>query len=238
MFSAFLSHKDAVRVSLVLKKLSTYGFSGALTGGVAMEIHLVTQGRATKRRSLNDLDFVIESFASIPPSLAQGFLFHHVHPDAPEGKTLLQLIDQEQRLRIDLFRQYGATLARAENIEGYRGPIRITSLEDLVARNVSLVTDSLQRGCPIDIKHAQSFRRLVGLGDPAKIDTAWSDHRQAEAESFQEAVALAHQLLERYSDLVIREEYSTAVTPCPRCQDVAPFQRALPDAIVGILGHY
>ena len=47
-----------MRVSLVLKKLSTYGFSGALTGGVAMEIHLATQRRATERRSLNDLDFV------------------------------------------------------------------------------------------------------------------------------------------------------------------------------------
>ena len=96
---------------MLFDKLSAYGFrGGALTGSLAIEAHLFSQGCNTERRSLNDLDFVVGSFASIPGSLADGFLVHHIHPHAPEGKMLLQLIDREQALRIDLFRKFGATL--------------------------------------------------------------------------------------------------------------------------------
>jgi hypothetical protein len=165
------------------------GFIGVLTGGAATEIHLLHR-RETECRRLNDLDFVVESFASIPESLAQDFLFHHVHPDAPEGKTLLQLIDQEQWLRIDLFRQFGTTLSRAEIMEGPLGSLKVISLEDLVARTTSLVVGNLRRGSVIDRKHARSFLRLAGLGDPAKLEMAWGDHRQSEAASFSEAVGL------------------------------------------------
>lgn len=119
MFTEFLSTRDARRVSLLLQKLSAYGFrGGALAGSLALEAHLLSQGRNTERRSLNDLDFVVESFGSIPGSLADGFLLHHIHPYALEGKTLLQLIDREQALRIDLFRQFGATLTRTERTHG------------------------------------------------------------------------------------------------------------------------
>jgi len=104
MFTEFLSTSDAQRVSLLLEKLSAYGFrGGALTGSLAIEAHLLSPGRNTERRYLNDLDFIVGSFASIPGSLADGFLVHHIHPHAPEGSLLIQLIDREQALRIDLF---------------------------------------------------------------------------------------------------------------------------------------
>src|SRR5438067_1472015 len=176
MFTEFLSASDAHRVSLSLEKLSAYGFrGGALTGSFATEAHLLSQGRNTERRPLSDLDFVVESFNSIPGSLADGFLVHHIHPHASEGKLLLQLIDQEQALRIDLFRQFGATLTRTERLKGPTGPLTVISLEDLVARTTALVVGCLRRGKTVGLKHARAFRRLAGLGDPGRIDAAWGE---------------------------------------------------------------
>jgi hypothetical protein len=239
MFTEFLSTSDAHRLSLLLEKLSAYGFrGGALTGSLAAEAHLLSQGRNAKRRALNDLDFVVRSFASIPPSLADGFLVHHIHPHAPEGKMVLQLIDREHALRIDFFRQFGATLTRTEPLNGPTGPLPVISLEDLVARTTALVLGCLRRGKPIDPKHACTFRRFAGLGEPGRIDAAWRDHRQSELESFHQAAQLAHRLLDRHPELTIPERYSTEVSDCPQCQDEGPFRRARPDVIVQILGYW
>ena len=159
---------------------------------------------------------------------------HHIHPHASEGKTLLQLIDPEQALRIDLFRQFGSTLARTETLNG----LTVISLEDIVARTTSLVVGHLRKGRTIDPKHALAFRRLAGLGDPAKIDAAWHDHRQSELESFDQAAELTHQLLDLHPERVIRERYSTDVRVCAQCQDIGPFRRTRPDTIVKILGYW
>jgi len=234
----FLSASDVQRVYLSLEKLSAYGFrGGALTGSFATEAHLLSQGRSTERRPLNDLDFVVESFASIPGSLADGFLLHHIHPHAAEGKMLLQLIDREQALRIDLFRQFGATLTRTERLKGPAVPLTVISLEDLVVRTTALV-GCLRRGKTVGLKHARAFRRLAGLGDPGRIDAAWRDHRQSELESFHQAAQLAHQLLDLHPELAIRERYSAEVSVCPQCQDDGPFRRARPDIILKILGYW
>lgn len=239
MFTELLSTNDAQRVSRTLERLSAYGFrGGALAGGLATEAHLSSVGRHTEPSALNDLDFVVESFASIPASLADGFLLHHVHPRALEGKTLVQLIDREQALRIDLFRQFGATLTRAGVLNGVIGPLAVISLEDVVARTTSLVLGCLRRGLTIDAKHARAFRRLRGLGEPARLDVAWRDHRQSELESFHQAAEVAHQLLDLHPGLVVRERYSADVTACPHCQDDGPFRRTRPDLIVEILGYW
>jgi hypothetical protein len=235
MFAEFLTPRDAQRVSFAIEKLSAHGFrDGALAGSVAAEVHLLSRGLGTEQRPLNDLDFVVESFASIPGSLAGGFLVHHIHPQAADGKTLLQLIDPEQSLRLDFFRQFGATLARTERLHG----LTVISLEDLIARTTSLVLGHLRKGHAIDVKHARAFRRLSGLGDPAKMDAAWRDHRQSERESFCDAERDAYELLARHPELIIREEYSREITICAKCQDIGPFQRALPETIVKALGYW
>jgi hypothetical protein len=234
MFAESLSARDAARASLSMEKLSAYGFEGALTGSLAAEAHLHSRGLKTEERPLNDLDFVVESFASLPGSLAGGFIVHHVHPHAPEGKTLLQLIDPEQALRIDLFRQFGATLTRAERLRG----LTVISLEDLIARTTSFIVGHLRRGASIDPKHAHLFRRLAGLGDPAKMDAAWRDHGQPETGAFHQAEQLAQELLTRHPELVTCDQYSAQVTVCPRCQDEGLFRRARPEVIVKLLGYW
>jgi hypothetical protein len=231
----FLSVRNTERVSVAMEKLSAHGFrDGALAGGVAAEAHLLSRGLGTEQRPLNDLDFVVESFASIPGSLAGGFLVHHIHPRAAEGKTLLQLIDPEQGLRIDFFRQFGATLTRTERLYG----MTVISLEDVIARTTSLVLGHLRTGKSIDLKHARAFQRLSGLGDPVKMDAAWRDHRQLECESFRDAEHDAQELLARHPELIVREEYSTEARICAKCQDFGPFRRARPETIVKALGYW
>ena len=181
---------------------------------------------------------IVGSFASIPGSLADGFLVHHIHPHAPEGKMLLQLIDREQALRIDVFRQFGATLTRTERLEAPTGPLTVISLEDLVARTTALVLGCLRQGKPIDPKHVRTFRRLASLGEPGRIDAAWRDHRQSELEPFHQAAQLAHRLLDRDPELAVRERYSAEVTVCPHCQEDGLFRRACPDTIVQVLSYW
>jgi tartrate dehydratase beta subunit/fumarate hydratase class I family protein len=60
-------------------------------------------GRDAGVRSLNDIDFIVDSFEHIPQSLAGEFLFRHVHPFDPPGKTLVQSIDPETMVRVDVF---------------------------------------------------------------------------------------------------------------------------------------
>ena len=103
MFAAFLTGDDARRATEVVHAVVAHGLRCALTGGLAIEAQLRTHGRPVELRRLNDIDFVVEGFASIPESLAGSFLQHHVHPDARDGRTLLQLIDEPRAIRIDLF---------------------------------------------------------------------------------------------------------------------------------------
>jgi hypothetical protein len=45
VFDAILSDDEASRATSVVKALLTHGFRGALTGGVAIEAHLLARGR-------------------------------------------------------------------------------------------------------------------------------------------------------------------------------------------------
>src|SRR4051812_15218578 len=162
-----LNHADALRADAVAEKLLAHGFRPALTGGLAIEAHARAHGRGSVRRPLNDLDFVVESFAGIPASVAGDFLLHHVHPSAAEGKTLVQLIDAARAVRVDLFRAFGQTLSRTKRLEPDGGtcPLELVSIEDLAARTTAYVYGRLSDGRGLDPKHAIAFRRLSGLGD-------------------------------------------------------------------------
>lgn len=67
---------------------------------MAIGIHSVTSGIATER-SLNDLDFVASRFEDIPDTLANGFLFRHVHPHerlGRLGRMTKQIVDADAEL--------------------------------------------------------------------------------------------------------------------------------------------
>jgi hypothetical protein len=238
LFTALLHEDDARRATAVVRAVLARGLPCALTGGLAIAARLRTSGRRVERRALNDVDLVVPSFADIPESLAAAFLLNHVHPDAAEGRTLLQLIAGTERLRIDLFRAFGATLARATTLEEATGALRVVSIEDLVARTTAMVCGQLREGRPVDAKHVTAFNQLLGLGRRDRLDLAWADHRQNVPGTLADAVVETTGLLRERPELVVVEEYSTQITPCDRCRPHGVFRPAAPERIVQILGYW
>ena len=187
---------------------------------------------------MNDIDLVVDGFGAIPESVTASFLLHHVHPDAIEGKTLLQLIDEATAVRVDLFRAFGNTLARASALDDETGALHVLSVEDLVARTTALVCGSLRLHKQVDAKHATAFACLLGMGQIERLAGAWSDHRQAVPRTLEEATREALWLLETHPELVVVEEYSAAVMPCERCREQGPFRPGPADKIVQTLGYW
>ena len=146
MFTALLYEDDARRATAIVRAILAHGLHCALTGGPAIAAQRRACGRPLERRALNDVDLVVHSFADIPASLAASFLLNHVHPDAPAGRTLLQLIDEPHRLRTDLFRAFSRTLARSAPIGEVTGTLPAVSVEDLVARTTAMVCGQLRLG--------------------------------------------------------------------------------------------
>jgi hypothetical protein len=238
-FDLFLSPADATRVCRVMAKLELHDFREfALTGGLAVETHWIGLAYAPQVRALNDVDIVVESFGAIPAALANTFLCRHVHPKAPEGKTLVQLVDADEAVRIDIFRARGATMARCQTVSFRTGPIQIVSLEDLAARDASLVMD-LERGSPVALKRAEDFERLAEALDAGQVEIAWRDHRrETDPATFYEACGHIRELVRSRGELLIVPDYShDGDAVCPKCEETRPFRLASPHAILSILGY-
>jgi len=175
---AFLSPTDSARAQHTLAKLGSHSLSPfVLTGGLAIEAHLACRGIPPASRPLNDVDFLVDSFDQISPSLATQFIFRHVHPEDAPGKTLLQCVDPETSVRVDIFRAYGRTTARSVPIEIHGTPWRMISIEDLAARTARLCLD-LAFDTPLPAKHARDFLRLLPHADLDRMQPVWIEHRK------------------------------------------------------------
>jgi hypothetical protein len=236
LFDAILSIENASRATAVVEDLLALGFRGSLTGGLALAVHMHARGHRVRRRPLNDLDFVIDGFPSLRETVADRFLLTHVHPIAPEGKLVVQLIDPQRTLRVDVFRAFGATLSRSASV-GETGPLGVVSLEDLVARTTAHLCGRLRAGHEVDAKYVQMFLDLANVSGELMLDEAWHDHREDNPPSFTEAFLDVRRLLARHPERVTTSTYSALVTRCNRCQNVGPFQCASPAQIVEILGY-
>jgi hypothetical protein len=99
MLERFLSRNDQGRAQRVIQKLARHNLrSWVLTGGIAVEIHHLMRGAEPVRRPLNDIDFLATAFDCLPKDLRKTFLFRHVHPFDPPGKTMLQAIDVDEAI--------------------------------------------------------------------------------------------------------------------------------------------
>jgi len=84
----FLSPADAARAVSTLRHLARHDLSRfALTGGFAIESQIHTHGGQPHLRTLHDIDFLVDSFRDLPPSLGTELL-RHIHPHDPPAKTL------------------------------------------------------------------------------------------------------------------------------------------------------
>ena len=122
-------------------------------------------------RGLSDIDFVASAFDCIPETLAEDFLFRHMHPFDPPSKTILQLMDAETALRIDLFRACGKTMRRTAPLDFPSGPVQLISQNDIQTRAVTILLD-LRDGIPVSAKHANDYPRLQKFLPPSGIETA------------------------------------------------------------------
>lgn len=238
-FFASLSAAGAGLVMRVLDKLRRHEIGDwALTGGPAFEIHAMRLGLDVSARVLNDLDFVAAAFERLPETLAHDFWFRHVHPVAAPGKTMAQLIDPENALRIDVFRAQGATMHRTARIDFPGGPVAAVSLEDLIARTARLLLD-LAAGVPVARKHARDYVRFAECVRPERMEAAWRDHRKTTQPAvFQEAKAMLHRLLPTSAHLLIVPRYSQDPhARCPLCVSDSAFPLADPQAVRSLLGY-
>ena len=238
-FSRFLDRKDAERAARTLRKLAACDISRwALTGGLAVEIHILQHGRESGGRRLRDMDFVAGLFEDIPACLGSEMLLRHVHPfDAP-AKTMLQCVDEETALRVDLLRAYGEEMQRVVpvKLEGLR--LNMISVEDVQGAHARVVWE-LVMGRRVAPQHARDFLRLQPLVANSQMEEIWQEHRTPECPvSYAETVVELHKVIPSRTELLVPREYSKDVNAvCKRCQGSEIFKLADASRVFAILGY-
>ena len=189
-------------------------------------------------RPLNDIDFLARTFDDIPASLAQDFLFRHVHPHAPPAKSLMQCVHPGTAVRIDIFRAHGATIHRAISVGVGSLTLRMISLEDLTAYTAR-ISMSLAAGQPLPVKHAQDLLRLLPMISIAEIEPVWREHRKPNhPESFAEAALWLQHLIASRKDLQVVTKYSLDIrSVCAICEQTEAFPLADASRILSLLGY-
>jgi hypothetical protein len=187
---------------------------------------------------LNDIDFVAPAFECIPETLARDFLFRHIHPFDPPGKTMMQLVDADTSLRVDVFRADEGIMGRAISFDVPSGPLRVISVEDALAHEARLLLD-LGANVPVPAKHADDYLRLAELVKSSNMETAWQDHRKpTHPMTFAETNTLLKPLIATRRNLLINLEYSKDTAEiCPRCVRTSRFRLADPNIVLSLLGH-
>jgi hypothetical protein len=239
----FLNSVDASRLAATLHRLSRHDISGwALTGGIAIELHIQRFGGEACLRPLHDVDFVADSFEQIPASLGDKLrdelLMRHVHPHDPPGKTMLQGVDPETSVRVDVFRAYGFEMDRVSTIEVAGVALRMVSLRDIVARHARLNWD-LMEGKQVAPKYARDFLRLLEFVAVDQMEDIWQEHRKPQSpENFAATIQQLRRVIGLRSDLLVGPTYSTDPDEvCPRCRKTDAFRLADARQIMLHLGY-
>ena len=236
---SFLSLDDSTRTLHTLRKLALHEVSRwALVGGLAVEFHCLRAGHSHAIRHLNDIDFVAPAFECIPETLARDFLFRHVHPFDPPGKTIMQLVDADTSLRVDVFRVEEGVMSRTISVDVPSGSLRLISVEDVLAREARLLLD-LYAGVPVPAKHAGDYLRLAELVQSSTMETAWQDHRKpTHPMTFGETNTFVKELIATRRNLLINPDYSKDTAEiCRRCVPTPAFQLADPNVVLSLLGY-
>jgi hypothetical protein len=201
-------------------------------------MHCRQRGQAPAIRPLNDIDFLADSFDDIPKTLSSDFLFRHVHPHDPPGKTLLQGVDPETSVRLDVFRADGGTMGRAKFLEGSDVGLCVIGLGDLTARIVRLCLD-LVSGTSLPAKHARDCMRLLPLTETEAMEAVWQEHRKTNHPVlFRDAAGQVEDLIRARTDLQVVPVYSQDPDEiCARCMETEAFPLADSRSILALLGY-
>ena len=239
-FDLFLSSVDAARIRRVLHKLHRGSFDHyALTGSLAMELHLAEVGSGRGLRRLNDIDIVVDRpFSAFPTALAESFSLRHIHPNAAKGKMLIQAVDLQESLRIDMFSDFGGQVGRTKTFDLETMSLRAVSLEDLAARACAISMDIVQEKA-VPSKHGRDFLELLDVINFADAEIAWQDHRSSnDPATFTEAALMVRWLIDSRPELLVVPEYSKDINEvCKKCVEIDPFRLGSASEILSALGY-
>ncbi|SCB38897.1 hypothetical protein [Rhizobium hainanense] len=232
----FLKTTDAERVFNVLQKLNACGLDYAVTGGMALEPALGSG--LGRQRALNDIDVVVSGFDALPPALASAFMISHANPHRPTGKLAIQLVEPEQRVRIDVFSACGDALERIGPALIGDLAIKVVAVEDLACRIASEMM-CFSRGDAVPHKCADDHARASQVVDMKLVEKAWQDQRrEIDPLTYAEASVQIVEALKRDTGELVKPTYSTDTDAvCRHCYDTANFTVASPKSILSILGY-
>ncbi|SCB48959.1 hypothetical protein GA0061103_0479 [Rhizobium multihospitium] len=232
----FLEAADAQRVISVLQKLNACSLDYALTGGIALEPSLGSE--LGRQRAFSDIDIVASTFEALPSTLASAFMISHAHPDRPLGKLAIQLVEPNQRVRVDVFSACGDTLARTRPALIGDLTIKVVAVEDLACR-IALEMMGFSRGDSVPPKCADDHIRARQAVDMDLVETAWQDQRrEMDPLTYAEAAVQIADAMERQTGKLARQVYCTdSHAGCRHCRDTAHFAVASPKSILAILGY-
>jgi hypothetical protein len=187
----------------------------ALTGGVAIELHLgAARGERTRGSAAVDIDLVAAAPDAVSPTVTADFLVSHFHlPQPGYPKFLIQLVDGVTGLRLDVFPDSLHALPRACTTDVAGVPLLVLRASDILDHKLA----TLARGSganPVDPKHYEDAKRLgaaCGRGVPP--------------------IPAAHLAAATYSRNVDETCVRCDVSRC------AAFPLAAKQAILDILGH-
>jgi hypothetical protein len=164
----------------------------ALTGGVAIDLHLSAAGLPATRNGIADVDFVAGHVSAVSPGVALDFLISHYHlPQPGYAKFMVQVVDPVSRIRIDVFPDLVGSLVSAQQI--------------VVAGHTLAVLDA----------RSIMTHKLLTLAKSSPDHLADEKHQR-------DAVVLAALLGERIDPVsaayLTKEIHGMDLSPCPRCE--------------------
>ena len=137
----------------------------ALTGGVAVELHLGAAGRGdpgAEHRS-GDVDLVAEAVDAVVPTVVEEFLVSHFHlPQPGYAKFLVQLVDPVSRLRIDIFPDALGALPLARRHEATGVSLLVLDPCSILDHKLELLARASARA-PVEEKHYRDAQRLAAF---------------------------------------------------------------------------
>lgn len=237
----FLTDEDISRCFASLSKLARHlDEPVVITGSIAVGWHLLKSGRQLKKRRLNDIDTVTTGgLPLIHSSLGQDFLINHFHPYRERGKVLLQLVDEENSTRTEIFTPHSDSLAgRLINCAIGDLSCRIVSAEDALSKLLSIIYSVIEDK-PVDPKYVQQFELLSPLADKTLTRWVWGEYRKENQHlDFDEAAETVKTIIKANPGLLQATYYCQDVNfVCAWCHESELFPIASRSKIYEILGY-
>jgi hypothetical protein len=185
----------------------------ALTGSIAIELHLVAAGLPTLGRAAGDVDFVATRLTAVAPTIGRDFLISHFHvPRSGYPKFIVQLVDPVSRLRIDVFADLMGAVPNAKRIAVAGHHLLVLDARSILGHKLKIL-QSASAAQPVDDKH---MRDACLLGAMLGEDI--------------EAIPTAH---------FTTEVHGRDLSACPRCEASlnANFPIASKQQVLDILGY-